>query len=402
MEKLKVAFLSTLPLAGIGGAEIFLCNISQRMLERGHDVHVYTRIRSGPFLNDMRFYSNLPVKVHLLPPAIGRTFKRFPLFGKQYLRAIQTIRRYDVWIPIGAYPDAYIASSLAGVVPLVLRAHGSDIQIDDEIGYGVRRDPRVNDRTIYAVNKMDRAVAISETVHVEYIQMGVPESNIVDIPNGVDVPRFQSKLNGYSIRNAYNIPDDKVLILTVGRNDPKKGFDTIPAIARVLRQRGVSFDWRIVGRDTHELEPALRKAGVSDFVHTIPEIGPSIPSDTADKFPLIPGDELVALFQAADVFVFPSRLETYGQVLIQAMAANLPVVTTDAPGCRDVTKHNINGLVSSPDDVELFSDHIISIANDHALRNRLIEGGLRKARESDWPCVTAAYEEVCYSLVGEN
>ena len=154
------------------------------------------------------------------------------------MRAIQAIRRYDVWIIIGAYPDAYIASSLAGVVPLVLRAHGSDIQIDNEIGYGVRRDPRVNDRTIYAVNKMDRAVAISETVHVEYIQMGVSESNIVDIPNGVDVPRFQSKLDGYSIRNAYNIPDDKVFILTVGRNDPKKGFDTIPSHSKGPETKG--------------------------------------------------------------------------------------------------------------------------------------------------------------------
>ena len=402
MEKLKIAFLSTLPLAGIGGAEIFLSNISQRMLERGHDIHIYTRARFESFLSDIRFYSNLPTNVHVLPPGIGRTFKRFPFLGKQYIRTLQAIHHYDVWIVIGAYPDAYIASALAGTVPLILRTHGSDIQIDHEIGHGVRRDPKVDDRTIFAVNKMDRVVAMTETIHTEYLQMGVSESNIVDIPNGVDVPRFQSKLNEYSIRNAYNIPDDKVFILTVGRNDPKKGFDTIPSIARVLKRRGVSFDWKIVGRGTDELDPALHKAGVSDSVRTLPEIGPSLHSDTPGRFPEIPGDDLIALFQTADVFVFPSRLELFPQVVIQAMAANLPVVTTDAPGCGDVTKHNINGLVSSPDDVERFADHIISIANDDVLKDRLIEGGLHKARESDWPRVVAAYENVCYSLVGEN
>ena len=322
--------------------------------------------------------------------------------AKQYIRTLQTIHRYDAWIIIGAYPDAYIASSLAGVVPLILRTHGSDIQIDNDIGHGIRRYPKLNERTIYAVNKMDRAVAISETVHVEYIQMGVPELNIVDIPNGVDVPRFQDKRDRRSVRNAQGIPDDSIFILTVGRNDPKKGFDSIPTIAKILKQRGVSFDWRIVGRDTHELEPLLRKAGVSDFVHTLPEIGPSIPDDPSDELPLSPGDELVALFQAADVFVFPSRLETYGQVLIQAMAANLPVVTTDAPGCRDVAKHNVNGLIASPDDAEQFAHHITSLYQDHILRNRLIEGGLRKANESDWPLITSAYENVCYSLVGKN
>ena len=402
MNSLKIALLSTLPLAGIGGAEVFLYNLSQRMLERGHNIHIYTRARFDQFLNDIRFYSNLAINVHVLPPAIGRTFNRLPFLGKQYIRTLQAIHRYEVWIIIGAYPDAYIASSLTGTVPLILRTHGSDIQIDNDIGHGMRRDPKVNERALYAVNKMDRVVAMTKTIHAEYIRMGVSESNIVDIPNGVDIPRFQSKrCNAQQVRKTYGISDDSFFILTVGRNDPKKGFDTIPSIATLLMQRGIRFDWRIVGRGTYELEPDLYKAGVSDSVHTLPEIGPSLNSDNSDRFPEIPGDDLIDLFQAADVFVFPSRLELFPQVVIQAMAANLPVVTTDAPGCGDVTEHNVNGLVSSPDDVERFADHIVSITNDHALRNRLIEGGLCKARESDWPRVVAAYEDVCYSLVGE-
>lgn len=402
MRKLKISFLSTLPLAGIGGAEIFLCNISQRMLERGHDVHAYTRIRSGHFLSDVRFYSSMPVKAHLLPPAIGRTFNRFPFLGRQYIRSLQTIRRYDVWIIIGAYPDAYIASSLAGAVPLILRTHGSDIQIDNDIGHGMRREPRINDRITFAVNKMDRVIAMTETIHAEYLRMGMPESNIVDIPNGVDVPRFQSTRDTHQVRDSYGISENCLLILTVGRNDPKKGFDTIPSVAKILKERGVHFDWRIIGRGTDELNPALQRAGVSDSVHTLPEIGPSLPGDAASKFPQVPGDDLIGLFQAADVFVFPSKLELFPQVVIQAMAANLPVVTTDAPGCSDVTEHNVNGLIASPNDTERFADHITSLSRSPKLRGRLIEGGLRKAYESDWPIITSAYEDVCYSLVGHN
>lgn len=402
MPNLKIAFLSTLPLAGIGGAEIFLCNISQRMSERGHDVHIYTRIRFGSLLEDMRFYSDMPVKVHFLPPTLGRTFNRLPFLGKQYIRALQTIHRYDVWIVVGAYPDAYIASSLAGVAPLILRTHGSDIQIDDDIGHGMRRDPKVNDRTIFAVNKMDRVVAMTKTIHAEYLNMGVPESGIVDIPNGVDVHRFQSKCDRDSVQRACDIPDDRVFILTVGRNDPKKGYDAIPAIARSLKQRGVWFIWKIVGRDTDELAPALRETGVSDSVHTIPEIGPSPSKGASGKLPQIPGDDLIALFQSADVFVFPSRLELFPQVVIQAMAAGLPVVVADAPGCRDVAEHNVSGLLSPPGDVDKFADHVISVLNDAPMRKRLIEGGLRKARESDWPRVVSAYEDVCYSLVRKD
>ncbi|MYB29182.1 MAG: glycosyltransferase family 4 protein, partial [Acidimicrobiaceae bacterium] len=219
MNSLKIALLSTLPLAGIGGAEVFLYNLSQRMLERGHNIHIYTRARFDQFLNDIRFYSNLAINVHVLPPAIGRTFNRLPFLGKQYIRTLQAIHRYEVWIIIGAYPDAYIASSLTGTVPLILRTHGSDIQIDNDIGHGMRRDPKVNERALYAVNKMDRVVAMTKTIHAEYIRMGVSESNIVDIPNGVDIPRFQSKrCNAQQVRKTYGISDDSFFILTVGRN----------------------------------------------------------------------------------------------------------------------------------------------------------------------------------------
>ena len=399
---LKIAFLSTLPLTGVGGAQIFLYNLSQRMLELGHNVHVYTRTRPKHFLKDLRFYSSLPINAHILPLAIGRTFNRFPFLGKQYIRAIQTIHRYNVWIIIGAYPDAYIASSLAGEVPLILRTYGRDIQIDNEIGYGTRRDPKVNDRTIYALSKMDRVVAMTKAIHTEYLKLGVSESDIVDIPNGVDFPRFQSTRDKLQVRKAYNISKDSFFILTVGRNDPKKGFDAIPSIAKLLKQRGICFDWRIVGMNTDELDPALRKAGVSDSVHALPEIGPSLSGDGSIKLPQIPGDDLIDLFQSADVFVFPSRLELFPQVVIQAMAASLPVVTTDAPGCGDVAEHNVNGLIASPDNIEQFADHISLIIDDQTLRNQLIEGGLRKARESDWPRITSAYEDVCYSLVAEK
>ena len=391
-----------LPLSGIGGAEVFLYNISQRMLRQGHDVHIHTRARFERFLSDTRFYFSLPMKTYVFPPAIGRTFNRFPFLGKQYIRSLQVLHHYDAWIIIGAYPDAYIASSLAGIAPLILRTHGSDIQIDNDIGHGMRREPRVNDRTIFAVNKMDRVIAMTKTIHTEYLNMGVPESNIVDIPNGVDVPRFQSTRDSHQVRKSYGISEDSLFILTVGRNDPKKGLDAIPSIARILKQRGIRFDWRIVGRGTHELDPLIRKEGVSNSVHTLPEIGPSLPSDASSKFPQVPGDDLIALFQIADVFVFPSRLELFPQVVIQAMAANLPVVTTNAPGCGDVTEHDVNGLIAAPDDVERFADHIVSIVNDQSLRNRLIEGGLRKARESDWPRIVSAYDDVCYSLVGKN
>ena len=354
-------------------------------------------------LRNIQFYLNLPVKIHPFPPGMGRAFNRLPPLAKRYVRFLQAIHHYDVWIIIGAYPNAYIASSLAGAVPLILRTYGRDIQIDNEIGHGTRRDPKVDDRTIYAVNKMDRVIAMTKTIHTEYLDMGVAESNIVDIPNGVDVSRFQSmRSDTRHIRKTYGVPDDSLFILTVGRNDPKKNFIAIPSIAKTLERRGIRFDWRIVGRDTDKLDSSLREVGASDSVRTIPEMGHSMTSNASGGFPQIPGDDLVALFQAADVFVFPSKLELFPQVVIQAMAAGLPAVVADAPGCHDVAEHNVSGLLTPPEDAEQFANYVALVATDDALRKRLTEGGLHKAEESDWSRVTSAYEDICYSLVKER
>ena len=400
MPKLKIAFLSTLSLTDLGGAEIFLYNILYRMSERGHDVHLHSSINYRKLVRGIELHLNLPFNTYPMPPA--RTVNWFPFVAKRYIRTMQAIQNYDVWIIVGAYPAAYVASSLAGVTPLVLRTHGSDIQIDDDLGYGTRRNPKVNQRTTYALNNMDRVIAMTKTIRQEYLRLGVPDSKVVDIPNGVDVARFQSGYDCRSVRKAHNIADNRVLILTVGRNEHRKGFDMIPVIARLLKQKGVNFDWRVVGTDTEELMPALREAGVSDSVHPMSPISYSWSSRTSQKFPEIPGDDLVALFRCADVFVFPSRIELFPQVIIQAMSANVPVVTTDAPGCRDVVEHGVNGLLAPPGNAAEFADHIVSVVKDHALRKHLISGGLRKARESDWSHVVSAYEDVCYQLVAET
>jgi glycosyltransferase involved in cell wall biosynthesis len=243
---------------------------------------------------------------------------------------------------------------------------------------------------------MDRVVAMTQTIADCYRDLDVPESKIVEIPNGVEIDRFAAPSDGPATRRRWGLPLDAPLLLTVGRYHPKKGYATIPKIARVLKERGVPFFWQVIGGNTDRIAPLIEQAGVGDVVGTADEIGVSAEDN---GIPVIPDKKLVEMYQCADIFVFPSRLEGFPRVLIEAMAAGMAVVTTDAPGCMEVVQDGVTALVSDPDDVEGMASHIQTLIEDESLRKRLVANGLRHAKQFDWDTIIDSYERLYESVL---
>jgi glycogen(starch) synthase len=95
------------------------------------------------------------------------------------------------------------------------------------------------------------------------------------------------------------------------------------------------------------------------------------------------------------LLVLPSLAEGFGLVLIEAMAAGVPVVATDVPGIRDVVEHEHTGLLVDPDAGVELAYAIMRVIGDPALRQRLVENGLRAAQERfSWDSVLRAYRAV--------
>ena len=380
----------------IGGYQVFTYNLLKRLAHAGHSVHLY--VTQEEYARSKPFYNRMPFEVRPLFFSTQALAKHLPWVLMQYLRRQQNLYKYDVWQIVGSYPAAYLASSLAGKVPLVLRTHGIDIQKDADLNYGLRLDPRLEKLIAKTVRRMDRVVAMTQTIADCYRELEVPESRIVEIPNGVDVGRFATPSDKSQTRSMWGLPLETPLLLTVGRYHPKKGYAVIPEIARALKDKGIQFFWQVVGGGTEALDPLIEQAGVSDVVGTEREIGVSDSFEDGHG-PIIPDDKLVRLYQCADIFVFPSRLEGFPRVLIEAMATGLPVVSTDAPGCREVVRHGDTGLVASPDDIEGLAAHIINLIENEDLRHRLTGNGSAQARRYDWDNVVASYELLYQSLL---
>jgi starch synthase (maltosyl-transferring) len=169
------------------------------------------------------------------------------------------------------------------------------------------------------------------------------------IQGGVDAQAVQSAQPVG--REALGIPGGEPLLLWVGRLDPIKGLDVlVEATAILIRARPVQV--AIVGDGPYrtELERLVARASLTDRIHLLGR-----------------RDDVPRLLRSADVFVFPSRTEGLPNALLEAMAAGLPVVTTDAPGCRDLIAHGCTGLIVPVDDAAALAREVERVLSDGAL-----------------------------------
>jgi len=377
----------------VGGAEAVVHNLALEQTRLGHDVSVLSYwSRPTRAIRD-----HLPYRVLSLPPkyTMERIFQR-PL-GRMVLSAwlayLQRRFRFDAWHLHYAYPTGSALPLLqrAGLEP-VLTCHGIDVQTLPSIHYGARLDPEIDREVTRVLRRCKKLVAIGSDMHREFLDAGCEAARVFDIPNGVSLEQMNSIARAAAarkIRAQYRIPPKAPIILTVGRNHPKKGYDLIPAMIASLTRGAGPFVWLIVGRHCESIAEALAARGLAAYARIVGSLGPGEKPGT--KVFLFPSPETAEIFRAADLFAFPTKLEAMGLVVLEAMAAGLPVVTTCVPGVRDLVESGVNGYLAREGDAEEMARYIRTLLRDPHLRQEMGAKGLQKAQEYDWTKVAQRY-----------
>lgn len=395
---MKIGYLISNYLPKVGGAEVFVHNLASSITAVGHEAVVITPARGGT--ND-KIYS---YKILRLNPLLNRfLFVNFSL-GSIYLEKIlyrlQEKYNFDIWHVIIGYP---LGTASAGFfkknnIPCILRCSGEDIQTLPELGYGYRLKKGVDTIVRENYKKFTAVVTASDGTKRDFLSLGIPEDKVYVIPNGVDCSKFEINVHRDRIRNELGVNDEQKLIITVGRNHPKKGFKYIPQIIKRLAEKGIDFKWLLVGRENRAIKEMADKEGIGEYL-IIRDVKPEF---SKKGEPEIPSSKLIQYYKASDIFVFPSLIELFAKVLIEAMAAGLAIVTTDAPGVNDIIQDKENGLKCRAGDIECFSESILKLISDEELARRLGKNALKDAKSYDWQRVTEMYLELYKKAINSS
>jgi glycosyltransferase involved in cell wall biosynthesis len=231
-----------------------------------------------------------------------------------------------------------------------------------------------------AIRGADRTVALSRLEASWLTGLGVRPERIRVIPAGIDLAEFAS----LPPRKPHS---EGPVVLFVGRLDlAQKGLGSLVR-AMALLPRDLEARLRVVGADWGGRGPTIslaRSLGISDRVETTGAVSRSA---------------LLAEYASADLFVLPSLFDSFPVVVIEAMAAALPVVATRVGGVPEEVEDGRSGLLVPPGDPPALAEAIRIVLSDPALRARFAAEGSRRAPRFSWPAIVPEYvrlfSEIC-------
>ena len=224
----------------------------------------------------------------------------------------------------------------------LIRAVGEDIQYDKKLDYGYSLIKKNKILIKKILPKCSNFVSISESISKIYKSLGINRNAIHQISNGVSTQRFKplsKKIR--ELKKKYKIKVDTPVFITLGRNHPKKNFPFLLKLAYKMSLKKKKFKLLIVGKDVKKLKEKVNFYNITDFIILI-DTSNDLYSDAND----FPPSKVIELLLISDVFIFPSVLESFGVVLIEAMAAGLPIIANNVSGCKDIVKDNETGFLS--------------------------------------------------------
>jgi phosphatidyl-myo-inositol alpha-mannosyltransferase len=194
------------------------------------------------------------------------------------------------------------------------------------------------------------------------------------IPNGVDIARFASAVP------IARWQDGTPNVLFVGRHEPRKGLLDLLKAHRILRRTGYENRLLVVGSGPQERE-ARRYVAVRGLK------GVEFLGKVSDA-------EKAQLYRTADVFVSPATGgESFGIVLLEAMAAGAPIVASDIHGYKGVVRRGREALLVPPHEPKELALALGRLLDDPALRAEMSAAGRARAEAFSWPRVTAKVED---------
>jgi len=354
-----------------GGSGVVATELGLGLASAGHEVHFITYKRPARLST---FHEN--VTYHEVTDAEYPLFEYPPYDTALTSKLVDVVKfeNLDLLHVHYAIPHAavgYMAKKIlltqGRYVPVITTLHGTDITL---VGKNDTFRPVVE----FSINKSDGVTAVSESLKQQTYENFAIERDIEVLYNFIDFSRF-TKLNKDHFKKAIAPNGERIVTHTSNFRKVKRVEDVIYIFEKVVKEIPSKLLLIGDGPERHNMEQLCRKLGLCEEIRFLGK-----------------QDAIEELLAVSDLFVIPSESESFGLAALEAMACEVPVISTNVGGLPEVNIHGKTGFLSKVGDVEEMAHYASVILSDNDTLQTFRHNALAQAKRFDIQNILPQYE----------
>lgn len=356
-----------------GGSGVVATELGKALAERGHQVHfiTYSQPARLNFFTENLFYHEVYVPTYPLfqypPYELALASKMVDIVSNQGLDVLHV--HYAIPHASAALMAKNILRTKGIHIPVITTLHGTDITL-------VGKDPSYEPVVTYSINQSDGVTAVSEDLREETFQFFKIDRTIEVIPNFINLERFKRQKKDH-FRMAIAPNGEKLVVHASNFREVKRVQDVIQIFARIREAMPAKLLLVGDGPDRPQMEKLCRDLHLCDDVRFLGKL-----------------EAVEEVLSVSDLFLMPSEKESFGLAALEAMACEVPVVSTNAGGIPELNLNGITGFTADIGDIDTMAQGAITILHDDNLP-RFRAAALARAQEFALERIVPLYE-ACY------
>ncbi len=362
-----------------GGSGVLATELGMALSDKGYEVHFITY--EQPVRLTQSFHPNIyfhEVKVPTYPlfdfppyeTALASTMVNVIL--NQNLDILHL--HYAIPHASAAYFARQILKKSGRDIPFITTLHGTDITL-------VGRDPTYAPVVTFSINESDAITAVSDSLREETLRSFKIEKEIFVIPNFVDIKRFHQTDKDH-FKQMLAPANERILVHVSNFRAVKRVKDVIRIFEKIRKEIPSKLLMIGDGPDRQSAEDLAREMGIYNDVRFLGK-----------------QEQISEILSIADLFILPSETESFGLSALEAMACNVPLISTNAGGLPEINIEGKTGFLSDVGDVDSMAKNAIYILNDDERLTQFKKAAIAQARKFEKQHIIPQYEQLYCEVI---
>lgn len=360
-----------------GGSGVVATELGKALSVNGHEVHfiTYDQPFRLDFFNENIFYHEVGLPSYPLfqypPYELALASKMVNVVKYEKLDLLHV--HYAIPHASAAYMAKMILESHGIFIPVVTTLHGTDITL-------VGKDPSYEPVVTFSINKSDGVTAVSDSLRKDTYEHFKVTKDIEVIPNFVDINRFKKQRKDH-FKKAICPNNEKLLVHTSNFREVKRVEDVVRVFDKV--RQIVPSKLLLVGDgpERMNIEKLCRDLGTCHDMRFLGKL-----------------DAIEEVLSVGDLFLMPSEKESFGLAALEAMACEMPVISSNTGGLPELNVHGVTGFMSNVGDVDDMVKNALIILDEKNL-TQFKKNALERAKEFDINKILPKYVQYYQKII---